>query len=74
MDEEAYNALDAIGRSADPAHAGRWIKAFADIRWIVHTEAGWTLTSAGRQARDEMAVHMRETRADPRPRDARPHA
>ena len=63
MDDEAYLALDAISRSngAEPPDAARWLKAFADIRWVVHTEAGWALTPAGRQARDEMAARMRET-------------
>jgi ribosomal protein S19E (S16A) len=57
MDEEAYLALEAIGRSASAGLAvhEHWIKAFEAIRWVIRTEDGLALTPAGRQARDEMA-------------------
>jgi hypothetical protein len=58
MDDEAFVALEAIGRSQSLDEAGHqhWIKAFKAIRWVVQTEAGLALTTAGRQARDEMAA------------------
>ena len=63
MDDEAYLAIEAIDRSASgnlAAGHSRWIKAFKAIRWVVQTESGLSLTSAGRQARDEMAAKHSE--------------
>jgi hypothetical protein len=62
MDEEAYQVLDAICRSAsiDPDDHARWINAFKTIRWVVQTNAGLAVTPEGRQARDEFAARRRE--------------
>ena len=74
MDDEAFVALEAIGRSQSLDEAGHqhWIKAFKAIRWVVQTEAGLALTSAGRQARDEMAAQRNgaEPRTETRGRPA----
>jgi len=61
MDDEAFQALEAIGRStsADLVDHQRWVAAFKAIRWVVQTETGLALTQAGRQARDEMAARRR---------------
>lgn len=62
MDDEAFLALEAIGRSVGDnlSDHQRWIAAFKAIRWVVQTEAGLALTPAGRQARDEMAARRRK--------------
>jgi hypothetical protein len=65
MDEEAYQVLDAICRSAsiDPDDHVRWINAFKTIRWVVQTNSGLAVTPEGRQARDEFAARLRELKA-----------
>ncbi|HEX4182696.1 MAG TPA: hypothetical protein VHY34_05520 [Caulobacteraceae bacterium] len=65
MDDEAYQVLDAICRSAsiDPDGHVRWINAFKTIRWVVQTDSGLAVTPEGRQARDEFAARLREGRA-----------
>jgi hypothetical protein len=65
MDDEGFRALVTIGegRALEPARAQRWINAFKAIRWVVETEVGFALTSAGRKAWADAATE----RGRPRP-------
>ncbi len=63
MYDEAYLALDAICKGADLAGREHWVTAFKAIRWAVETRDGVELTSAGRQAHEDMASERKS--ADP---------
>ena len=57
MVDEAYRALEAVkrGNTGDLAGGIRWVDAFKVIGWAVDTAGGPALTSAGREACEEMA-------------------
>jgi len=65
MLEDAFIALDAIHRGGAMNGLDEWVRAFKTIKWVVITEAGVSLTSAGREAYNQMAREQSERSAHP---------
>ncbi|MBV9512299.1 MAG: hypothetical protein JO303_18670 [Caulobacteraceae bacterium] len=61
MDEDAFAMLAQIDQGADVRAQlrTRWLQALKAIRWIVETDKGLHLTTAGREALRDFKVGRR---------------